>query len=60
MYYDPHTHLAIARARQEDMIRQAERDELARSVKNERPGLLERLHAHLPRKRAAHPSPVGA
>jgi len=42
------------------MIRQAERDELARSVKNERPGLLERLHAHLPRKRAAHPSPVGA
>jgi hypothetical protein len=60
MYYDPHTHLAIARARQEDMIRQAERDELARSFKNERPGLLERLHAHLTRKRAAHPSPVGA
>ena len=60
MDYSPHTHLTIARARQEDMIREAERDGLARSFKDERPGLLTRLLAHLARKRTAHPSPVGA
>lgn len=60
MNYDPHTHLTIARARQEDMIRQAERDELAHSLKDERPGALSRLRAHLTRKHPMHPSPIGA
>jgi hypothetical protein len=31
-HYSPHTHLALARARQEDMIREARRSELARLV----------------------------
>jgi hypothetical protein len=31
-HYSPHTHLALARARQEDMIREARRAELARLV----------------------------
>jgi hypothetical protein len=39
-YYNPHTHLALARARQEDMIREARRAELARLVpRDEREGL---------------------
>lgn len=46
-YYDPHTHLALARARQEDMIREARRAELARLVpKVEREGVGARI-AHL-------------
>jgi hypothetical protein len=60
MNYNPHTHLTIARARQEDMIRQAERDQLARSFKGERPGALSRLRTHLTRKHPVHPSPIGA
>jgi hypothetical protein len=43
-YYNPHTHLDIARARQEDMIREARRAELARLVsKPEREGLGSRI-----------------
>jgi hypothetical protein len=32
MYYDPHTHLTIARDRHEDMLREARKAQLARSV----------------------------
>jgi hypothetical protein len=39
MYYSPHTHIALAKARQDDLVREAERYHLARSVKVERPGI---------------------
>jgi hypothetical protein len=60
MYYSPHSHLAIARARHEDMIRQADRARLARSLKDERPSALSRLRTHLARKREPEPRPVTA
>jgi hypothetical protein len=53
MYYDPHTHLAIARARHEDMLREARKRELARSVAVERPGLIARLSGLLRERRGA-------
>jgi hypothetical protein len=59
MYYSPHSQLAIARARHEDMLRDAERARLARSFDEEKPGLLSRLRMHLARKREA-PRPVTA
>lgn len=49
-YYSPHTHLALAQARQEDLIREARGRELARLVAEERPGLVSRLAARLRRR----------
>jgi hypothetical protein len=43
MYYDPHTHLTIARDRHEDMLREARNAELARLVQDERPSIVTRL-----------------
>ena len=60
MYYSPHSHLAIARARHEDMLRDAERARLARSFKDERPRALSRLRTHLARKRETAPRTVTA
>lgn len=60
MYYSPHSHLAIDRARREDMLLAAERARLARSFDEERPGVISRLRTHLTRKRAAEPRPVAA
>ena len=60
MNYSPHTHLAIARARHEDMLLQAERARLARSLDDERPGVVSRLRSHLARKRQPAPRPVAA
>ena len=60
MYYSPHTHLAIARARHEDMLRDAERTRLARSFDEHKPGPLTRLWTHLTHKREADPRPVTA
>ena len=60
MYYSPHSHLAIARARHEDMIRDADRARLARSFAEDKPGRLSRLWTHLARKREADPRPVTA
>jgi hypothetical protein len=49
-YYSPHTHLALARARQEDLIREARRHELARLVpKRESTGVLVRIASLLKR-----------
>jgi hypothetical protein len=45
MYANPHTHLALARARHEDMIRDAQKHELARLATSDRPGLLTRLRS---------------
>jgi hypothetical protein len=60
MNYSPHSHLAIARARHEDMLRDAERTRLARSFGENKPGTLSRLWTHLARKREADPRPVTA
>jgi hypothetical protein len=43
MNYNPHTHLDIARARQADMIREADRRRLAKLVAQERPSLMARV-----------------
>ncbi|MGH3045524.1 MAG: hypothetical protein ACRDNC_00735 [Gaiellaceae bacterium] len=60
-YYSPHTHLALARARQEDLIREARRRELARLVpKDEGPSLLARLAARLRRREAPRPVATSA
>jgi hypothetical protein len=58
MYYSPHSHLAIARARHEDMLRDAERARLARSFDDERPGVFTRLRTHLSRKREPSARPI--
>jgi hypothetical protein len=60
MYYSPHSHLAIARARHEDMLRQADRARLARSFQDERPSAFSRLRTHLARKRQPEPRAVTA
>ena len=60
MNYSPHSHLAIARARHEDMLQQAEHARLARSFDDERPGVISRLRTHLTRKREVEPRPVTA
>ena len=60
MYYSPHSHLAIARARHEDMLREADRTRLARSFKDERPSAFSRLRTYLARKREPEPRTVTA
>ncbi|HUC34444.1 MAG TPA: hypothetical protein VMR48_01975 [Gaiellaceae bacterium] len=60
MYYSPHSHLAIARARQEDMLRDAERARLARRFEDERPGVFTRLWTHVSRKREPSARPITA
>jgi hypothetical protein len=45
MYYSPHTHLAISRERQEDMLRDAHKRQLARLVSDDRPSLLRRIRS---------------
>jgi hypothetical protein len=60
MYYSPHSHLAIARARHEDMLRQADHARLVRSFKDERPSAFSRLRTHLARKRGPEPRTVTA
>jgi hypothetical protein len=60
MIYNSHTHLEIARARHEDMIREAEHARLVRSFQEDRPGTFSRLRAHLARKRQPQPRPVTA
>jgi hypothetical protein len=55
MYYSPHTHLAIARERQADMVREARNRELATLVADERPGLISRLRARFGEHGAKQP-----
>jgi hypothetical protein len=43
--YSPHTHLAISRERQEDMLREAHKRQLARLVSDDRPSLLSRIRS---------------
>jgi hypothetical protein len=50
MYYSPHTHLAISRERQEDMLREAHKRQLARLVSDDRPSLLSRIRSLIGRR----------
>jgi hypothetical protein len=52
MYYSAHTHLALARAREAELVRAAERQRLARLVpRPERPGIVVRLVRQVRRRR---------
>jgi hypothetical protein len=51
MQQSPHSYLALAHARQDDLLREAEHHRLARSLRDGRPGALTRLRAHLARRR---------
>ena len=55
MYYSPHTHLELARARHDDMLREAARHRLAARVSAERPSLLERIRGLVGRRAAKRP-----
>ena len=55
MHYSPNIHLAIARERQADMIREARQHELARRVTAEQPSLISRLRARFGRHAAGQP-----
>ncbi|HEY3069152.1 MAG TPA: hypothetical protein VGJ34_02460 [Gaiellaceae bacterium] len=55
MNYNPHTHLEIARARQADLIREADRRRLANLVAEKRPGLVSRLRGHFGEHSAKQP-----
>ena len=58
MNYSSHAHLAVARAWQDDMLRQAERERLARSYRDSQPSMFSRLGARLARKQRPEPRPV--
>jgi hypothetical protein len=55
MYYNPHTHLDIARARQADMVREADRRRLAKLVAEDRPSLIARLRGFIGERSAKQP-----
>ena len=58
MYYDPHTHLTIARDRHEDMLREARKAQLARSVEGPRgPGILARVRGLFGERVKHEPAP---
>jgi hypothetical protein len=57
MYYDPHTHLTIARDRHEDMLREARKAQLARNVEAPRPGIVARLRGLLGERVKHEPAP---
>ena len=54
--YNPTTHLEISRARQADLIREAEQHRLARSFSEPRRGLFERLRSYLGSSGAKQPA----
>jgi hypothetical protein len=56
--YNPHTHLEIARARQADLIRSAEKHRLANLVAEKGPGPIARLQAFLTRRQAVVTEPA--
>jgi len=58
MHQSPHNYLALAHARQDDFLREADHYRLARSLRNEQPGTLARLRAHLARTREPQAKPV--
>lgn len=58
MYYSPHTQIALAKARQDDLIREAERHRLARAVKVERPGIRDWIAGRLNRGSTGRVAPA--
>ena len=58
MYYSPHTQIALAKARQDDLIREAERHRLARAAKVERPGIRHWIAGRLHRGGAGKVAPA--
>jgi hypothetical protein len=56
MVHNPNIHLALARARQEEILREARRHRLRYASGNERPSALGRLAALLRRRRPAQPA----
>jgi hypothetical protein len=58
MYYNPHTHIEIARARHDDLLRSAEKHRLASLVAEKRPSPIVRLRAFLTRRHAIAEQPV--
>ena len=60
-YYSPHTHIALARERHEDLIREASRRELARLVAGDKSlSLAARLAARLRRREVPRPASSSA
>jgi hypothetical protein len=57
MYSNPHTHMAIARERHEDMLREARKAELARSVEGHRPGIVTRVRGLFGERVKHEPAP---
>jgi hypothetical protein len=60
MYYSPHTHLALAKARHEDMLRAAERERIARRFRDERPSVLARFRSFVSGRASAKSRPAAA
>jgi len=58
MQQSPHSYLALAHARQDDLLREADHHRLARSLRDGRPGALARLRAHFARRRDPQARPV--
>lgn len=58
MYYSPHTQIALAKARQDDLIREAEQHRLARAVKVERPGIRDWIAGRLNRGSTGRVAPA--
>jgi hypothetical protein len=58
MQQSPHSYLALAHARQDDLLREADHHRLARSLRDGRPGALARLRAHFARSRELQARPV--
>jgi hypothetical protein len=58
MQQSPHSYLALAHARQNDLLKEAERHRLARSLRDERPSALARLRAHFARRHEPQSRPV--
>jgi hypothetical protein len=55
MYTNPHTHLEMARARQADMVREADLRRLAKLVSEDRPSLITRLRSHFGERSVKQP-----
>jgi hypothetical protein len=60
VFYNPHTYLDLARAREQDLLYDARRYTVRRSSWNERPSALARLGAFLRRRPARPASPAAA
>ena len=58
MQQSPHSYLTLAHARQDDLLKEADRLRLARSLRDERPGALARLRAYFARRREPQSRPV--